>query len=51
MSDSFDNISLTLDLPDETPAAPEAPAAPVIEKKPEPEVPEGRPLGKGQEDD
>ena len=40
MSDSFDNISLTLDLPDETPAAPEAPAAPVIEKKPEPEVPE-----------
>ena len=40
MSDSFDNISLTLDLPEETPAAPEAPAAPVIEKKPEPEVPE-----------
>ena len=40
MSDSFDNISLTLDLPEETPAAPEAPAAPVVEKKPEPEVPE-----------
>ena len=37
MSDSFDNISLTLDLPEETPAAPEAPA---IEKTPDPEVPQ-----------
>ena len=47
MSDSFDNISLTLDLPEETPAAPEAPAAPVIEKKARTGSAGGRPLGKG----
>ena len=40
MTDSFDNISLTLDLPEETPEAPKAPELALAEKKPEPEVPQ-----------
>ena len=40
MTDSFDNISLTLDLPEETPEAPKAPELALAEKKAEPEVPQ-----------
>ena len=40
MTDSFDNISLTLDLPEETPEAPKAPELALAEKNPEPEVPQ-----------
>ncbi len=40
MADSFDNISLTLDLPEETPEAPKAPGMTLAEKPAQPEVPQ-----------
>lgn len=40
MAESFDNISLTLDLPEETPEAPKAPEMTLAEKPAEPEVPQ-----------
>lgn len=40
MAESFYNISLTLDLPEETPEAPKAPEMTLAEKPAEPEVPQ-----------